>query len=244
MSDVSINRIVSTEEQIFDDVKNAFINKINYITEKVGEYYPTLRIHNNLCCTEEEKHFLLDLAVKIKENEDVVLLGTNAPISFKDICYAVIYTYYGLNLTEDLSYFNISVLPRNSSNNKIMFKDLQNWTVGKEFNYWINTNTDNISMVYYLYIRLGMPSDTQAQFGDIITRDGENLSEKLRKFVMKQEGETQSTTASTSSSSDRIKPAKSSNRPIKKFGGKKSRRSNKSKRKSNKTKRKRQNKRR
>jgi hypothetical protein len=210
-----INRIVSTEEQIFDNVKDAFINKMNHVAEKTGQYYPSLTILTNLCCSEEEKQILLDLAIKIKENKDVILLGVNAPLSFKDICYAVIYTYYGLNLTEDLSYFNISVLPRNS-NKEIVFENTQRWTVNKEFNYWINTHTDNISMVYYLYVRLGMPSVSQRQFGDIITRDGENLSEKLRKFVIPPQ--------STRSSASPIKPVKTSTRPISKRGGKKSKR--------------------
>jgi len=224
----SVNRIVSTEEQIFDSVKDAFINKINHVAEKTGQYYPSLTILTNLCCSEEEKQILLDLAIKIKENEDSIF-GTS--VSFKDICYGVIYTYYGLNLSEDLSYFNISVLPRDS-NKEILFENIERWTVNKEFNYWINTHTDNISMVYYLYIRLGMPSLSQPQFGDIITRDGENLSEKLRKFVIKKENNEPST------SSKRIKPAKSSNRLIKKYGGKKSCRSS-SKHKKKKTRRKR-----
>lgn len=234
----SINRIVSTEEQVFDNVKEAFVTEINYISDKVGEYYPSLRIHSNLCCTEEEKQFLLDLAVKIKENEDVIF-GTS--VSFKDICYGVIYTYYGLNLTEDLGYFNISVLPRNSENNKIMFKNLENWTVSKEFNYWINKNTDSISMVYNLYIRLGMPSESQSEFGDIITRDGENLSEKMRRFVIKRENTALSSSSASSSisSSERKKPSKSSYRPITKYGGKKSRRSSKKCKKNKKTKRRR-----
>jgi hypothetical protein len=225
----STNRIVSTEEQIFDSVKDAFINKMNYIAEKTGQYYPSLTSLTNLCCSEEEKEILLDLAIKIKENEDSIF-GTTA--SFKDICYGVIYTYYGLNLTEDLSYFNISVLPRNS-NNEIVFKNIERWTVNKEFNYWINTNTDNISMVYYLYIRLGMPSLSQPKFGDIITRDGENLSEKLRKFAIKGEKN------EASSSPKHIKPAKSSNRLIKKYGGKKSCRNSSSKHKKKQTRRKR-----
>ena len=209
----STNRIVSTEEQIFDSVKDAFINKMNYIAEKTGQYYPSLTILTNLCCSEEEKQILLDLAIKIKENEDSIF-GTS--VSFKDICYGVIYTYYGLNLSEDLSYFNISVLPRDS-NKEILFENIERWTVNKEFNYWINTHTDNISMVYYLYVRLGMPSLSQQQFGDIITKDGENLSEKLRKFVIP----SQTTSASP------IKPVKTSTRPISKRGGKKSKRTTK-----------------
>lgn len=212
----SINRIVSTEEQIFDSVKDAFINKMNYIAEKTGQYYPSLTTLTNLCCSEEEKEILLDLAIKIKENEDSIFGTTN--VSFKDICYGVIYTYYGLNLTEDLSYFNISVLPRNS-NKEIVFENTERWTVNKEFNYWINTHTDNISMVYYLYVRLGMPSLSQQQFGDIITKDGENLSEKLRKFVIPSQTRT--------SSASPIKPVKTSTRPISKRGGKKSKRTTK-----------------
>ena len=212
----SINRIVSTEEQIFDSVKDAFINKINHVAEKTGQYYPSLTILTNLCCSEEEKQILLDLAIKIKENEDSIF-GTS--VSFKDICYGVIYTYYGLNLSEDLSYFNISVLPRDS-NKEILFENIERWTVNKEFNYWINTHTDNISMVYYLYIRLGMPSLSQPQFGDIITKDGENLSEKLRKFVIPP-------SQTTTSSASPIKPAKTSTRPISKRGGKKSKRTTK-----------------
>lgn len=212
-----MNRIVSTEEQIFDSVKDAFINKMNYIAEKTGQYYPSLTTLTNLCCSEEEKEILLDLAIKIKENEDSIFGTTN--VSFKDICYGVIYTYYGLNLTEDLSYFNISVLPRNE-NKEIVFENMERWTVNKEFNYWINTHTDNISMVYYLYIRLGMPSLSQEKFGDIITRDGENLSEKLRKFVIP-------SSQTTTSSASPIKPVKISTRLISKRGkrgGKKSKR--------------------
>jgi hypothetical protein len=74
-------------------------------------------------------------------------------------------------------------------------------------------------MVYYLYVRLGMPSVSQEQFGDIITKDGENLSEKLRKFVIPSQ--------TTTSSASPIKPVKTSTRLISKRGGKKSKRTTK-----------------
>jgi len=191
MSDF-INRIITPEEQIFDQVEQAFKDKINdyadnTVKQHMDEYkdknkkiYDGLvKVYNvlkntNVCCTAQEKDFLLDLAIKIKQ------VFNGPPYTFKDICIAVIYTYYGLNLMEE-NYFNILVLPRNRENKIII--NQENWTLTKEFNLWINVYANNITVVYYLYLRLGAPSTIQPEFEPILSTTGEDLSKSLRKFV-------------------------------------------------------------
>ena len=46
----------------------------------------------NICCTPEERDFLKSMAIHLKSEFPL--------ISNKDICIAIVYTYYGLNLTE------------------------------------------------------------------------------------------------------------------------------------------------
>jgi hypothetical protein len=192
----NINRITTPEEQTFDEVEQAFKDKINdyadiTIKQHMDIYKDTnKKIYNNLvniynvlkntnvCCTPEEKEFLLDLAIQIQQ------VFNGPPYTFKDICLAVIYTYYGLNLME-VNYLNISVLPRNRENKIIV--NQRTWNLSKEFNLWINLYADNITVVYYLYLRLGAPSTSQPEFGPILSTTGEDLSEKMRKFVMNYE---------------------------------------------------------
>ncbi len=188
----NINRILTPEEQTFDQVEQAFKDKINdyaditikqhmeiykakdkKIYDNLENIYNVLK-NTNFCCTAQEKDFLLNLAIQIQE------VFNGPPYTFKDICLAVIYTYYGLNLME-VNYLNISVLPRNRENKIIV--NQRTWNLSKEFNLWINTYADNITVVYYLYLRLGAPSTSQPEFGPIISTTGEDLSEKLRKFV-------------------------------------------------------------
>uniref|UniRef100_A0A6C0CUZ7 Uncharacterized protein n=1 Tax=viral metagenome TaxID=1070528 RepID=A0A6C0CUZ7_9ZZZZ len=183
---------IISEEQTFDQVEQAFKDKINdyadvAIQQHMKIYKDTdkkiydnlVNIYNvlkntNVCCTPEEKEFLLNLAIQIQQ------VFNGPPYTFKDICLAVIYTYYGLNLME-VNYLNISVLPRNRENKIIV--NQRTWNLSKEFNLWINAYADNITVVYYLYLRLGAPSTTQPEFGPIISTTGEDLSESLRKFV-------------------------------------------------------------
>ena len=187
---------VRPEEQTFDEVEQAFKDKINEyaditIKQHMEIYKDTdKKIYNNLeniynvlkntnfCCTAQEKEFLLNLAIQIQQ----VFNGPH--YTFKDICLAVIYTYYGLNLME-VNYLNISVLPRDTKNRIIV--NQHNWNLSKEFNLWINLYANNITVVYYLYLRLGAPSTTQPEFRPIITGDGEDLSKKMRQFVMTEE---------------------------------------------------------
>lgn len=180
------------QKQIFDEVEQAFKDKINSYAATVKQHMDPKKydkdiicilekLYNvlertNVCCSDKEKEFLLDLSMKIEKVFD------GPPYTFKDICFAVIYTYYGLNLIED-SYFNISILPRNRNNQIVV--NHSNWNLSKEFNYWMNTYADNISVVYYLFLRLGAPSEYQPEFGPIIFEEAEeDLSAKLREFVM------------------------------------------------------------
>jgi hypothetical protein len=187
-----VNRIITPEEQTFDQVEQAIKDKINEYADVTVKHHMEIykdtnkKIYDNLeniynvlkntnfCCSAEEKDFLLNLAIQIQE------VFNGPPYTFKDICLAVIYTYYGLNLM-DSDYFNIGILPRNLENEIIVNQD--NWTLTKEFNLWINRYANNISVVYYLYLRLGAPSTSQPEFGPILSTTGEDLSKSLRKFV-------------------------------------------------------------
>ena len=186
-------RIITPEEQTFDQVEQAIKDKINEYADVTIKHYMEIykdtnkkkydnleNIYNvlkntNFCCSAEEKEFLLNLAIQIQE------VFNGPPYTFKDICLAVIYTYYGLNLM-DSDYFNIGILPRDTENEIIVNQD--NWSLRKEFNLWINRYANNISVVYYLYLRLGAPSTSQPDLGPILSTDGEDLSEKMRKFFI------------------------------------------------------------
>lgn len=188
-----MSEFVKSEEQTFDQVEKAFKDKINdyadvtvkqhmeiykdtnkKIYDNLENIYNVLK-NTNFCCSAQEKEFLLNLAIQIQQ------VFNGPPYTFKDICLAVIYTYYGLNLME-VNYLNISVLPRNLENKIIV--NQRNWNLSKEFNLWINAYADNITVVYYLYLRLGAPSSSQPEFGPIVSDTGEDLSEKMRQFVI------------------------------------------------------------
>lgn len=176
---------VIPEEQTFDKVEQAFKDKINDYADNtvkpyMDEYISLVKVYNvlkntNLCCSPKEKEFLLNLAFQIQQ------VFNGPPYTFKDICLAVIYTYYGLNLMEE-NYFNISVLPRNLENKIIV--NQEDWNLSKEFNLWINIYANNITVVYYLYLRLGAPSSSQPEFGPILSTSREDLSKKMRQFVI------------------------------------------------------------
>jgi hypothetical protein len=71
---------------IIREVETFFINKINKI------YYEDEIQDINVCCTYYEIVFLEKIARSLKK--------AFPNISDKDICIAIIYTYYGLNLGE------------------------------------------------------------------------------------------------------------------------------------------------
>lgn len=101
------------------------------------------------CCSETERHYLFYVAQKLKKEFPT--------ITFNDICFAIIYSYYGLNLSES------SDTLYTSDNDNLMDK-----------------KTD----VRTLFIRLTAPSTTQPEYGEIITREGENISHQLRLFIL------------------------------------------------------------
>jgi len=71
---------------IIREVETFFINKINKL------YYHDEIQDINVCCTDYEFVFLTKIAGSLKK--------AFPNISDKDICIAIIYTYYGLNLGE------------------------------------------------------------------------------------------------------------------------------------------------
>ena len=98
----NINRIITPEEQTFDQVEEAFKNKINEYAEVSVKQHMDMykdnktvydgleKIYNilkntNMCCSEKEKEFLLNLAIQIYEVFNI------PPYTFKDICITVIY---------------------------------------------------------------------------------------------------------------------------------------------------------
>ena len=165
-----INRIISSDEETFDNVEEK-IREI--ITDNIVATHSQIE-DVNFCCNQEEKNFLLELAIKLKKEFP--------DFSFKDICIAVIHTYYGVQLAEQTGFINVYPLNRNHNNEILFTKDRLNDRI--YYNYKINTYADNIKAVYYLYLRLGSPSTTQDFLGDIITSSGDNLSRRFRVFVL------------------------------------------------------------
>ena len=90
-----------TVEEIFPKVEEYLRNYIRLVTLSIG-------IQNmegiNVCCNDEERDFLQDMAKHLKR--------AVPQVSIKDICIAIIYSYYILNLND-----NTDFLTRNSYNN-------------------------------------------------------------------------------------------------------------------------------
>jgi hypothetical protein len=139
------------DEKIFDTVAQGFKDEITLVKNKMARNDPPFsrRLENeaSYCCNESEKTILLDFAIKIKQ----VLPN----YSFKDICIAVIYTYYGLVLNEIVYFFNIKPVKKDYRGNP----NIQQTTIEKRFNFWINQFSDNIKNVYTLFLRLGAPNE-------------------------------------------------------------------------------------
>jgi len=186
----------SDQLNTFVEVEELMIHILREVTPR--EYYP----EQNVCCSDYERNFLFNTAKKLKQ-----LFPST---SFKDICIAVIYTYYGMHLSEQIiDFLNIDE---------------------------IDKYTDDTKDVTYLYLRLGAPSSTQEEYGEIIFND-ENLSQEFRKFTMNsppssqllsaspQLPESESDSSSVSDSSSESPVAKK----VRRIGGKKSKRSKKSK---------------
>ena len=73
-------------KMIIREVETFFVNKINKL------YYDDEIEDINVCCTDYEFVFLEKIAMSLK--------NVFPNISDKDICIAIVYTYYGLNLGE------------------------------------------------------------------------------------------------------------------------------------------------
>jgi hypothetical protein len=199
----------SDQLNTFVEVEELMIHILREVTPR--EYYP----EQNVCCSAYERNFLFNTAKKLKQ--------LFPSISFKDICIAVIYTYYGLHLSEQIiDFLNIDE---------------------------IDEYTDNTKDVTYLYLRLGAPSSTQEEYGEIIFND-ENLSQEFRKFIMNSPPPSQvsllsppsESTSSASSSAASVSSSESESpvaKKIRRIGGrKKSKKSKKSKKNKKKSKRK------
>ena len=192
------------DEKIFDTVTQGFKDEITFVKNKMAKKDPlfSARLENeaSYCCNESEKTILLDFAIKIKQ-----LLPF---YSFKDICIAVIYTYYGLVLNEVVYFFNIKPLKKDLDGNP-MIDGRTPYTLEKQFNEWINKFSDNIENVYTLFLRLGAPNENppstnfiyppgEEYFTDdedendkeifhpeiVNPTTGENLSKTFRQFVL------------------------------------------------------------
>jgi hypothetical protein len=187
------------DEKIFDTVEQAFKDEITLVKNKMAKkdrpFSARLENEASYCCNESEKTILLDFAIKIKQ--------VFPYYSFKDICIAVIYTYYGLVLNEVVYFFNIKPLKKDRYGNPIIEQD----TLQKRFNFWINKFSNNIENVYTLFLRLGAPNEKppstifiyppgEEYFTDdendkeifhpeiVDPTTGENLSKNFRQFVM------------------------------------------------------------
>ena len=234
-SSVQLNPMIQYEQQqkIFDTVAEGFKNEITLVKNKMARNDPPFsrRLENeaSYCCNESEKTILLDFAIKIKK----VLPN----YSFTDICIAVIYTYYGLVLNEVVYYFNIKPVKKDRWGNPI----IQQKTLQKRFNFWINQFSDNIENVYTLFMRLGAPNENPPSTNYIyppgdenFTDDendpeifyekivnpttGDNLSEQFRQsvLVMKQKRKrSEGGKPKSKSKTKKPKPKKSKRRPRK-----------------------------
>ena len=81
--------VISNNSELFDQVETFFNDKIYANT-------PARAIeHVNMCCEEEEKTFLMDMAVHLREEFPDMTL--------KDIYIALIFSYYSLTLGEQTS---------------------------------------------------------------------------------------------------------------------------------------------
>ena len=136
MDDISIDTFINVENETAKFLKKVMIRPSSYE-----------ELHK--CCSVTERHYLFYVAQKLKREFPT--------ITFNDICFAIIYAYYGLNLSESLDTLYTSD-NTNLMNNK---KDVRT-----------------------LFIRLTAPSTTQPEYGEIITSEGENISHQLRLFIL------------------------------------------------------------
>ena len=128
----------------FINVENETANFLRRVMIKPNSYE---ELHK--CCSVTERHYLFYVAQKLKKEFPTM--------TFNDICFAIIYAYYGLNLSESLDTLYTS------DNTELM---------------------NNKKDVRTLFIRLTAPSTTQAEYGEIITSEGENISQQLRRFIL------------------------------------------------------------
>lgn len=128
----------------FINVENETANFLRRVMIKPNSYE---ELHK--CCSVTERHYLFYVAQKLKKEFPTM--------TFNDICFAIIYAYYGLNLSESLDTLYTS------DNHHLM---------------------NNKKDVRTLFIRLTAPSSTQAEYGEIITSEGENISQQLRRFIL------------------------------------------------------------
>jgi hypothetical protein len=141
MDDISIDTFINVENETAKFLKKVMNAKTFEELQK--------------CCSVTERHYLFYVAQKLKKEFPTM--------TFNDICFAIIYAYYGLNLSESLDTLYTSD-NTNLMNNK---KDVRT-----------------------LFIRLTAPSSTQPEYGEIITTEGENISHQLRLFILGPEAPT------------------------------------------------------
>jgi len=142
MDAISIDTFINVENQTSNFLKKVMIRPKSYE-----------ELHK--CCSVTERHYLFYVAQKLKREFPT--------ITFNDICFAIIYAYYGLNLSESLDTLYTS------DNTNLM---------------------NNKNDVRTLFIRLTAPSNTQPEYGEIITNEGENISHQLRLFILGPEAPT------------------------------------------------------
>ena len=134
----------------FINVENETANFLRRVMIKPNSYEELQK-----CCSVTERHYLFYVAQKLKKEFPTM--------TFNDICFAIIYAYYGLNLSESLDTLYTS------DNTELM---------------------NNKKDVRTLFIRLTAPSSRQAEYGEIITSEGENISQQLRLFILGPEAPT------------------------------------------------------
>jgi len=142
MDVISIDTFINVENETAKFLKKVMIRPKSY--EELQK-----------CCSVTERHYLFYVAQKLKREFPT--------ITFNDICFAIIYAYYGLNLSESLDTLYTSD-NTNLMNNK---KDVRT-----------------------LFIRLTAPSIIQPEYREIITSEGENISQQLRLFILGPEAPT------------------------------------------------------
>jgi hypothetical protein len=167
MDDISIDTFINVENETAKFLKKVMNAKTFEELQK--------------CCSVTERHYLFYVAQKLKKEFPTM--------TFNDICFAIIYAYYGLNLSESLDTLYTS------DNTELM---------------------NNKKDVRTLFIRLTAPSSRQAEYGEIITTEGENISQQLRRFILGPEAPTPPQRRGGKKSTTK-KPAKRpAKRPIKK----------------------------